>query len=290
MQTNHQLTWLNKNNLSQSLKSCMFSSLTAGFAPFLSGSTSALLFPSTGSSRQPSTPVPLGRSLALILTQTHTHAAHSEVPLPLARQTGSGHPGDGGPRAGGFPTHLTSLDYIFCQPPFSCQVWIWIEELEFRAHLCFSLLLKSPRKGKQKAKPLVTWWSLLYALTFLYHPPFQPDHRYDGTIENLSKNHWTATRGQSPVSTSWTQPFGKHSRTSVLELSKTWNVLTQNTAKCSIRGAYTHVTSQRSRTRVCVNVHVCNTYDFICVGLVVKHRTSFQMFWYWIVIIFVRTA
>lgn len=122
-------------------------------------------------------------------------------------------------------------------------------------------LLKCPKKAK----------SLFYAFTFLYYPRFQPDHTYahrrsDGTIENLSKNHWTATRGQSSVSTSWTEPFGKPSRTSALELSRTWNVLTQNTAKCSIRGAYTHVTSLRSCTRVCVNVHVCNTYDFICVG------------------------
>lgn len=126
------------------------------------------------------------------------------------------------------------------------------------------------RSSESKAPGHVLIIILCFDFPLLSPVPAWPHvrtRRSDGTIENLSKNfHWTATRGQSSVSTSWTQPFGEHSRTSVLELSRTWNVLTQNTAKCSIRGAYTHVTSQRSRTRVCVNVHVCNTYDFICVG------------------------
>lgn len=132
-----------------------------------------------------------------------------------------------------------------------------------------------------KKRSVVINQNYIYAFTLLNHLPFLTTRTHTvGATEPsrtfLKTFNCPATRGQRSVSTSWTDPIGNSSRNSVSELSRTWNVLTQNTAKCSIRGAYTRVTSRRSRTRVSVYMYAIHTTRYV---LVMKPQTSFQMFW-----------
>lgn len=73
------------------------------------------------------------------------------------------------------------------------------------------------------------------------------------------------------MSTSWTEdsvpnvPFGSFRGPGMY-----WR---KNTAKCLIRGAYTRVTSPRSASAYMYAIHMT------LYVLVIKQRTSFQMFW-----------